>query len=280
MTPEELKEAISSAEGTSLDIAGGFGYESPYDVTLDYGAYDPYKKPITQMTLGELDQFQTEMLKNENNKHNSSAAGKYQIVQKTLRDLKNQFNLSNDLVYTPELQEDLANKLLVRRGLNKFRAGEMEYETFQNNLSNEWASLPKFGKQRPTPRGYDSDVMQEMLRSLRGDPNTEATPENVAALGIDPDLLSDPDLFSKTPSAIPESSLSTVDSMGFDDFGITYDPIELPYAERPEIGGGYTVNQGDTLYSISQRIGVPVEEIARRNNIMNNMIFPGQRLLY
>jgi hypothetical protein len=77
-----------------------------------------------------------------------------------------------------------------------------------------------------------------------------------------------------------ERQLGTVDSMGFDDFGITYDPIELPYAERPEIGGGYTVNQGDTLYSISQRIGVPVEEIARRNNIMNNMIFPNQRLLY
>jgi hypothetical protein len=125
---------------------------------------------------------------------------------------------------------------------------------------------------------YITNVLGD-YNEFRGIQRTE-TAKEIAALGIDPNLLGDPELFSKAPSAIPESRLSTVDSMGFDDFGITYDPIELPYAERPEIGGGYTVNQGDTLYSISQRIGVPVEEIAKRNNIMNNMIFPGQRLLY
>lgn len=41
----------------------------------------------------------------------------------------------------------------------------------------------------------------------------------------------------------------------------------------------YTVADGDTLYSISQRFGVSVEQISAANGLVNNTITPGQQLL-
>lgn len=42
----------------------------------------------------------------------------------------------------------------------------------------------------------------------------------------------------------------------------------------------YTIKRGDTLWGISTRYGIPVENIVRWNNISNpNLIYPGQRLI-
>lgn len=41
----------------------------------------------------------------------------------------------------------------------------------------------------------------------------------------------------------------------------------------------YVVQSGDTLYRISQQYGVPVHVIRDKNNIKNNLIYPGNRLI-
>lgn len=298
MTPEEFKKAISMAEGTSLNVSGGKGYESPYDVTLAYGAFDPYKKPVSQMTLKELDEFQLGMLKNPNNNLNSSAAGKYQITRQNMDFLKKKLKLSEDTIFSPELQDQLADVLLERRGLSRFLKGELSAEDFQNNLSKEWASLAPYGKDKPSDLGFGTKELQQMLLGLKGEPvdwdalGFSLEPERPEDFNFDLARatavdransvgyeFADLDELMSGEKAI-ERQMSTVPEMGFEDFGIEYKPIDLPYPDQPQIGGQYTVKSGDTLYSISQRTGVPVEELAKRNNIMNNMIFPGQRLMY
>lgn len=54
----------------------------------------------------------------------------------------------------------------------------------------------------------------------------------------------------------------------------------VPAPEPPAGGQIYIVVEGDTLYSIAEKFGVPIEEIIKLNNIPRpDLIFPGQRLL-
>lgn len=95
------------------------------------------------MTLGDIDKLQTSMLRHPDNNLNSSALGRYQIVRTTLRGLKEEMGLTDDMKFTPELQDQMALHLLERRGLSKWMNGEMSDEQFMDGLSAEWASLPR-----------------------------------------------------------------------------------------------------------------------------------------
>ena len=72
----------------------------------------------------------------------SSAFGKYQFIRKTLASLLDDLDIPGDTYFTPELQDQLAEELLERRGLSKWAAGRMSDERFMDSLSKEWASLP------------------------------------------------------------------------------------------------------------------------------------------
>lgn len=130
-----LLSLIGHTEGT--DKRNG------YNETLGYGAYTGGDVDLVNMTLGEIDQLQREMLRHPNNTWNSSAIGRYQIVGKTLRGLKKTMGLTDDMKFTPELQDRMAMQLLEGRGLSKWQAGKISDEEFMNGLSAEWASLPK-----------------------------------------------------------------------------------------------------------------------------------------
>ena len=41
----------------------------------------------------------------------------------------------------------------------------------------------------------------------------------------------------------------------------------------------YIVLEGDTLYGISKQFGVSIEEIIKQNNIVDNLIYPGEALI-
>lgn len=113
-----------------------------YNETLGYGAYTGGDKDLTKMTLGDIKKLQSQMLAHPDNKWNSSALGRYQIVGKTLRTLQQQMKLSDSVLFDEKTQDAMAMQLLKGRGYDDWMAGKISDATFMNNLAKEWASLP------------------------------------------------------------------------------------------------------------------------------------------
>lgn len=158
-----LLSLIGNTEGTDK----GDGYNE----TLGYGAYTGGDVDLVNMTLGDIDKLQTDMLRHPNNKWNSSAIGRYQIIRTTLRGLKEEMGLTDDMTFTPELQDQMAMHLLERRGLSKWQAGQMTDDEFINGLSAEWASLPKSdgkGTYEGQRVGTSTQGMRGVLDQIRG----------------------------------------------------------------------------------------------------------------
>ena len=158
-----LLSLIGNTEGTDK----GDGYNE----TLGYGAYTGGDVDLVNMTLGDIDKLQTDMLRHPNNKWNSSAIGRYQIIRTTLRGLKEEMGLTDDMTFTPELQDQMAMHLLERRGRTKCQAGEMTDDEFINGLSAEWASLPKSdgkGTYEGQRVGTSTQGMRGVLDQIRG----------------------------------------------------------------------------------------------------------------
>jgi muramidase (phage lysozyme) len=95
--------------------------------------------PLDQMTVAQVLQLQRMMVSNGSP---SSAVGRYQFINKTLRGLVTSLRIDPNTKFTPELQDRLAMALLEGRGLSKFLDGSMSARRFQQNLSMEWAGLP------------------------------------------------------------------------------------------------------------------------------------------
>jgi len=125
-------EAITRHAGSFLDLIGraeGTDKGRGYNETLAYGRFTGGPRNLVAMTLDEIDALQTQMLRHPGNHFNSSAVGRYQIVQKTLRNLRKKLGLSGDMLFTPDLQDQLAIALMKGRGNDV--AG----------LRNEWEGL-------------------------------------------------------------------------------------------------------------------------------------------
>lgn len=132
-------------------------------------------KPLTSMTLNEVIAAGPSWTK----RFGSSAAGRYQFMRDTLRDLKAQLGLTGSEKLTPDLQDRLAFALLRRRGYDDFDAGRIGVTAFALRLAQEWASLPVLkacrGAHRQLVRGqsyYAGDGLNKAL----------VAPERVEAL--------------------------------------------------------------------------------------------------
>ncbi len=95
--------------------------------------------PLDEMTIDEVLDWQLEEIKGGTK---SSAVGRYQFLRKTLLEIKDKLNISGDTKMTPEVQDDMGQYLLERRGYNRYLRGTMSKEDFANSLAKEWASLP------------------------------------------------------------------------------------------------------------------------------------------
>ena len=170
-TPEmkALLDQISNGEGTTDAKAQAAGFNSAYDVPLSYGRFGKPDQPLSSMSLGQVKDYQKTLLKNSGSL-NSSAVGKYQIVGKTLGSLQQKMGLSDDTIFTPQLQDKMAVELLKGRGLNKYMSGKMSARDFQANLYHEWASIahPDTGKGKQGT-GTTNGQIQPLLAGLRGD---------------------------------------------------------------------------------------------------------------
>ena len=100
----------------------------------------------------------------------SSAAGAYQFMNGTLRDLKASEGLTGREVFTPALQDRLGLALLNRRGFAGFMVGTIGRNALGLGLAREWASFPVLanvtGAHRAVSRGetyYAGDKLNKAL---------------------------------------------------------------------------------------------------------------------
>ena len=117
------------------------GPESGGDYGVVWGRIKPAdrpKRPLVSMTIAEVLAWQESI----DARYQSEAAGRYQIMEDTLRPLPAAAGLKMYDLFNEANQDALATVLLRRRGLDKFLAGQISAEEFANNLAREWASLP------------------------------------------------------------------------------------------------------------------------------------------
>lgn len=124
------------------------------------------KKPLTSMTVDEVIAAQVGWSKH----HGSSAAGRYQFMRATLRELKAELGLRGEQHFDADLQDRLGYHLLKRRGYEKFVNHQLGPIGFGKALAQEWASLPVLsatkGAHRDIARGetyYAGDKLNKVL---------------------------------------------------------------------------------------------------------------------
>lgn len=158
MSAKDNVFAPSTTPGSSkglLDIIGK--HESNGNYNAYYKHADNNSVRFTDMTVNEVLAWQRKYV---NDGSASSAVGKYQIIQKTMRGLKEDMNLTGNEKFTPELQDRMAMRLLEQRGLNRFKNGGLTADQFMNNVAHEWASMPK---DRSGRGAYDGDGLNKSL---------------------------------------------------------------------------------------------------------------------
>jgi muramidase (phage lysozyme) len=120
-----LRELIADAEAGALDYNA-----------VQYGARIKPNKPPTQMTLDEINAW---IVATPGQPH---AIGRYQFIPATLRRLVRSKAMPGSTVFTPDVQDALADILLDDAGLADFTAGRLPRHQFMNNLAKIWAGLP------------------------------------------------------------------------------------------------------------------------------------------
>lgn len=112
--------------------------EGSYNTILGSSPIAP-PRPITQMTIAEVQQFQGQMVAAGSE---SSAVGAYQIIGGTMDSLVREMGLAGDEVFDAAMQDRMAMHLLERRGLADYQSGRITADQFADNLAHEWAALP------------------------------------------------------------------------------------------------------------------------------------------
>ncbi|RYH02437.1 hypothetical protein EU805_10680 [Salipiger sp. IMCC34102] len=106
-----------------------------YDAVV-WGARVPPPDLPTRLTIGEIFRWIDET------PGQNHAIGRYQFIPSTLRRLVQQAGLSTDHIFSPAVQDQLADILLADAGLHDIRAGQIGRHRFMNNLARIWAGLP------------------------------------------------------------------------------------------------------------------------------------------
>lgn len=111
----KLRDFIAKAEGSDYTSMNG-GDKSPYNGL-----------PLDKMSIAQVKQLQAA------NVHAgfSSAAGRYQINRQTLDEFQKRAGVSDDALFTPEVQDKLGNAIIDSTGRDPVA------------LSGRWAGLPK-----------------------------------------------------------------------------------------------------------------------------------------
>ena len=123
-------------------------------------------KPITEMTIDELEHWQPGFTKS----FGSSASGAYQFMFATLKELEAKLDLNGDELFDAAMQDRLGYELLKRRGYKAWIEAKTSTDTLMIGLAKEWASFPvpsrMRGAHRTVERGqsyYAGDGLNKAL---------------------------------------------------------------------------------------------------------------------
>jgi muramidase (phage lysozyme) len=94
---------------------------------------------LIDMTVEQVLELQRQM---RSMGHESSAVGKYQIINKTLLGTMGPAGVRTTDKFDQATQDKLGTTLLRNRGLDAYLNKKIDPDTFADNLSKEWASLP------------------------------------------------------------------------------------------------------------------------------------------
>ncbi|SFK12659.1 hypothetical protein [Celeribacter neptunius] len=129
VTPDDIA-MIRAVIGKAESLAAG-GYDA-----VQHGARIRPGKKASQMSLGEIFKWI------EDTPGQPHAIGYYQFIPSTLARLVTELDLGPEMIFTPAVQDRLADILLADAGIFELRAGEMTRHQFMNNLAKIWAGLP------------------------------------------------------------------------------------------------------------------------------------------
>lgn len=122
-----LLDSISMNEGT---------FKTGYDTEYGYGKFGEDRKPLNEMTINEVMDYQ------DNMSGNSTAIGRYQMLRQTLQDEMKHGGFDGNQYFTDEMQDNMIlNRLKRMRGYDDWRGGKLSDKDFQKNLSREFASV-------------------------------------------------------------------------------------------------------------------------------------------
>jgi muramidase (phage lysozyme) len=118
-----------------LDLIGRAESRGNYNVLVG-GEINP---DLTNMTIAEVQDFQGKMVRAG---HESTAVGKYQIIQETLRTLLTRGVVNPNETFSPSTQDKLAIALLNEKGWPKFQSGKMSADQMADAIAQVWAGFP------------------------------------------------------------------------------------------------------------------------------------------
>lgn len=165
MTIQSAEPLLAFIRKTETGREGAAAYDTMY-------AHKSITPKLTDLTLDQAIAAGPTWTRN----HKSSAAGAYQFMNATLKDLKASLMLSGTERMTPAFQDRLGYALLQRRGFEQFMSGKLSTISFGLALAKEWASFPvladTMGAHRKAKRGQSYYVGDALNKSL-------ITPEQV-----------------------------------------------------------------------------------------------------
>ena len=148
-------------ERDMLDLIGSLEAPEGYDQVYSRVKLAP-PRPITSMTVQDVMTWQRQASKTAA----SSAAGRYQVIRKTLNGVVKQGVVSPNEVYTPAVQDRIGAYLLAQTG---YRDGDSS-DKILNRVSGVWAALPRVsgaGAGYSTYEGYAGNHAQLDAQSYK-----------------------------------------------------------------------------------------------------------------
>jgi len=136
----ELVNVLDQIAGVESEGSGGYDAynQGGYSADEPIGSGDSsdgqlFGKPVSQMTIGELMKWQAKP-KNQLGIH---AAGRYQFIGLTLKEVVKQMGITKDMVFSPALQDAMA--------LHRLR-WRLSIQNSTTGLMNEWTGLKRLSR--------------------------------------------------------------------------------------------------------------------------------------